>query len=215
MTAEDSYYICEIQVHPTNNGNNVMMPHVMDNAEYYNAGPIETRYIIRNPLGMVTEYIYKNQSNDSCVRFQEHMIVTRKYIRPIDGKYFKYYDDAEEVLENIKRFIQWIKKKATIRFPGKKTLAILEENRFLIRNTSYSAEQQAMRDSQIGLKVKRRSELVGEKQNILDIKGYLKLVQDRERKMLNTLRPKKNSCPKKPTSNAQSADAGQGCLFTM
>jgi hypothetical protein len=214
MKAEDSYFICEVEVYPVMDGRFIMYPHVMNNRKYYKAGPIETRYVIRRPLGIANEHVYKSQIQTTCCMFESKLAPTNRYIRTIDASYFKYYDDAEEVLNNIILFILWIKEIAVTRKWEKQFVKIAKENEFLVRDTDDSPEEALIRASQIGLKVKRRSEQ-DQSVNILDIKDWLKSAESKEKEIQNTLKPKEVFSQEKKTESAPSAKLETGFLFTM
>lgn len=76
---------------------------------------IEERYVIRrcdNEFSVLSEEFYTHACRDECARASNSLRRTRKYKNPIDSEYFRYYDDALEVKENIVAFVEWLIKKS-------------------------------------------------------------------------------------------------------
>lgn len=80
----------------------------------------EKRYAIHghDTFGLTVEYlparIYESLIDDVCFNARYSAIKkTNKYKKEVDSWLFKYYDDADEVMQNIIRFISWAKKNQT------------------------------------------------------------------------------------------------------
>ncbi len=91
--------------------------------------------------------IYESAIETDCYGFKYHVAKTNKYKKEIDSWAFKYYDDADEVLENIKSYILWAKNNQT------KKIATITA--MTIKNFNPSPEWLEMKALSIGLKEKK------------------------------------------------------------
>jgi hypothetical protein len=178
MKAEDQYFIAEVEVFITRNGNGIVEERHLKTDEdhkYYKVSGKETRYVIYGASGikMLPATIYTSKLKDECYFASGVIRKTNSYIRELDNTYFKFYDDAEEVLKNIILFISWLRNKPKI--TGVKMKKIKARTDHLLMEVHAIPEVDQIRMLQAGLKVKRRSELKPlalELQNELDLKGH-------------------------------------------
>lgn len=127
----------------------------------------ESRYVIYGHEGV--EYLpsraYKNYISDSGIVFPNAK-KTREYKREVDETYFKYYDDAEEVLENIKALINWLdslrlrnlKKKAQKKTSSKQKPTPGTDHVWT-REIAVTSDWARLKNSMNGCAVRRRSDL--------------------------------------------------------
>lgn len=165
IKAEDQYFIQEIEVWITRQGRGVVEDrHVRTEEDhvYYKITGREKRYVIRHYVQSRQEpkALYERPLANEAYFASSVVHTTRHYIRELDNTFFKYYDDADEVLENIKSFIQWLRKIPTLK-NKKQMKEIKEKNEYLLKDRPVFPEMELIRQSQVGLKVKRRSDLKG------------------------------------------------------
>lgn len=186
MKSEESFFIEEVTVRTTRNGKGIVEErHIQSEADirYYQASKeTENRYRIwwhygpiRNPA-----CLYRVPAETDLYYFSGNLNATRKYLRELDQTYFKFYDDAEEVLNNIILFIQWLKNPPAKLKEKKTFLKILEKYQSLITDKAVSAEWVKTRQSQIGLQPKRRDALTRLRREVQD---EMDLVPELERNL--------------------------------
>lgn len=171
MKNEDQFFINIQDVLVCRSGNNILSPFIVeDQIDYY--GSLENVYKYHQVTGWESRYVimkssgrdyiprlnYESPISDICPQASVIINPTRKYKRELDDTYFKYYDDAEEVLNNIINFCKWLKKKIPTmsKKDSKKMLYLCE---YLMKDVPDSQDLQQIRQSMIGLQVKRRSDL--------------------------------------------------------
>lgn len=162
MKAEDQYFISQELVWITRNGNGIVEDRHLKTEEdhkYYQVVGRETRYVIRGVNGIKHKpaLIYETPLKYECFFLSGYTRPTRKYLRELDNTYFKYYDDAEEVMVNIQRFVKCLKTLPNIDNKTRKKIGIIAAH--LIVDVHDTVEAARIRVYQTGLKVKRRSEL--------------------------------------------------------
>lgn len=163
MNAEDQYFIEQVMVYVTRGGMGVVdSRHIKsdDDSEYYKVSGLEERYVIRGASGIkhMPHTIYESHLSGECFFASGLLRTTKKYRRELDSTYFKYYDDAEIVMNNITKFIRWAKKLPTT-LPKKTIKKISNQTSHITSDVADTQEAQRIRASQVGLKIKRRSEL--------------------------------------------------------
>ena len=114
MKSEEQYYIGEVEVYVTRDGNGIVEDRHLKTDEdykYYRVSGKEIRYRICGHSGPkhMPARLYESHIQGQCYFASSVCYETRKYIRPLDSTYFKYFDDAEEVLKNIINFTKWSK----------------------------------------------------------------------------------------------------------
>lgn len=146
-----SHFIAEVKIYINSSGKYRASDHVGEKMNY----PCETRYCVCNHSGpiMEPECLYKTPMASHCAGASPWLKPTRRYKEPLDKTYFKYYDDAEEVLHNIERFITWLKNQT-----GKKIVKGWWMS--LTKEHPDTLDAASMRASKIG-SPKKRSELTG------------------------------------------------------
>lgn len=158
---EEQYFIQQIEVWITREGRGVVEDrHVTaDNHDYYKIFGKETRYVIKHYVQsrQSPAVLYTRPLQEEAYFASSVVRPTRKYRQELDNTFFKYYDDAEEVLNNIIYFILWLKNLPTL--PKKATKLIKDRNDYLLRARASSPEMELIRQSQVGLTVKRRDQL--------------------------------------------------------
>lgn len=174
MKPWDAYFIHQKQYRISRGGKGIVSNHVQleGNEDYYHFTGLETRYTIRGVNGNVNHALYSCHTQHEC-QFCS-LATTRQYLRTLDETYFKFYDDAEEVLKNIQQFLKWLPTVEKMSLPKVKKKAILDKCKDLMRDVPSSLDWESMRASQIGLPVKRRNELKGIQrysQDLLDLKN--------------------------------------------
>jgi len=163
MKSEDSFYIHEMELYFRNNGKNVIYPHVVErDPEYFKGAVPSKRYVIMSPIGIHNHTLYSSLISIELPQAQQHLNTTRRYAREVDSTYFKYYDDAEEVMNNIISFIKWIKdrvntNKARTMNEVKAMDKMRERCIHLIRDRFYTDEEISIKDSMVGRDVLLRS----------------------------------------------------------
>jgi hypothetical protein len=182
MKAEDSLFISQEQFYVTRNGNGIVEARHLKCANdytYYKVVGLETRYVIRGVSGVkyLPDLIYTTPIKHECFFASSVCTVTRRYVRELDRTYFKYYDDAEEVLLNIIRFIKWSKNIGKIKLKKGQMTAIKLMTQDLVMDVLDTPEAERIRTSQVGLEVKRRSEL---KPLARDLADELDLLPERD-----------------------------------
>ena len=115
MKAEDAFVIMEVDIYITRDGNSYVDERHLkteDDFRYYGVTKKEKRYVIVGPSGikMHASCVYEMAMSDFGGYISALFKITRRYKKDFDKTYFRFYDDAEEVVENIRRFIQWLKK---------------------------------------------------------------------------------------------------------
>jgi len=172
IKAEAQYFIQEVEVWITREGRGVVEDrHVTQwNHDYYKIVGREKRYVIRHYVQSRQEpkALYERPLANEAYFASGCCNATRHYRREIDNTFFRYFDDAEEVLNNIISFIQWLR---NIKGLNKKQMKMIhEKNDYLLKDRPAFPEMELIRQSQIGLQVKRRS----------DLKGLARFNQDEE-----------------------------------
>lgn len=110
MLAEDQFAIVEFEAWIVRDGKGMTI-----HKSVYGDDPSSTldkRYKILNANGtgqFQPADFYTSPCSDECVHAGAFMERTRKYKRDLDRTYFKFYDDADEVKQNMIRFILWLK----------------------------------------------------------------------------------------------------------
>jgi len=177
MKAEDQYFIAEVEVWVVRKGLGIVEERHLKSEEhhkYYQVDGKETRYVICGASGrkMLPATIYSSHLQGDCYFASGFLKTTRTYRRELDKTYFKFYDDAEEVLKNIILFISWLR---NIPKMNKNALKkIKAKTDYLLMDAHPTQEMEQMRALQAGLKVKRRSEL---KPLALDLQNELDLAE--------------------------------------
>lgn len=69
----------------------------------------ELRYCICGSTGVryLPASVYEGFMRNECMAFSSYYIKTRNYKKDLDKTYFRYYDDAKEVLDNLVSFYRW------------------------------------------------------------------------------------------------------------
>jgi hypothetical protein len=102
---------------------------------YYGDPTLQERYVICNDWGPgCSAGIYEGFIRTDCSAASSCLEPTRKYKRQLDASRFKYYDDAEEVLLNIQRFIQWLKMVPTMKLKSAVKKKMLLDTEHLTRD---------------------------------------------------------------------------------
>lgn len=189
MKNEDQFFINAITVLICRNGHGILSDHIPEEQsdyyggldkvyEYHQVVGYETRYVImqHNGICYLPHINYESPISDICPSASNEINSTRKYKRELDTTYFKYYDDAEEVMNNIISFCKWLKRK--IPEMSKKDLKkVMFRCEHLIKDVPDSQELQKMRQLMIGFPGRGRcdlSSLERVKQDDLDLKPSLR-----------------------------------------
>ena len=177
MKAEEQYFIAEVEVYVTRNGLSIVQEHHLKSEEhfkYYQVDGKEKRYVIYGASGikMLPSTIYSTHLQGDCFFASGFVRTTRVYRRELDKTYFKFYDDAEEVLKNIILFITWLRNKPTT-IKKMEMKRIKAKTDYLMEDVHATQDVEQIRMLQAGLKVRKRSEL---KPLALDLQNELDLV---------------------------------------
>lgn len=167
MLAEDQYFIRQIQIYVCREGKgyvderHLKIGDPIDSGllNYYKVSGLETRYEIFDNNGPVflPASRYEQFTRTSLSYLQSKISPTRRYKLELDRYKFRYYDDAEEVLESIIFFISWLKKNPNGK--NKKEKDSLKKALHFMEDVHPIADWQKIKMSQVGLQVKRRSDL--------------------------------------------------------
>ena len=119
MLATESYQIEPVECWISRGGLGVVEDHnvkTKDDHVYYKIEGRETRYCIIRPTRRLQQpsLIYETPTKNECFFASGLIRQTRNFIRPLDRTYFKFFDDAEEVKNNIISFITWLQKVPTL-----------------------------------------------------------------------------------------------------
>lgn len=177
IQAEDQYYIRQVEVYVSRNGNGIVDERHLkteDDFKYYKIDGMETRYVICGQYGIhgLPHRIYEGALQDECYFASSVCLTTRRYIRQLDTTYFKYFDDAEEVLNNIIRFIKWLRTVPTLKLKPAQIKNIIKENSHHLKAVPDFPEGSVIQVTKSSLGIKLRSELKGinlYNQNELDL----------------------------------------------
>jgi hypothetical protein len=175
MKAEDQFVIHEVEIHVTREGKGIVDSRHLKTKEdyqYYKVSGIEKRYVIVGPSGikMMPHLIYENAVAGYFFFISGLFKSTRKYIREIDYTYFKYYDDAEEVLNNLIKFILWMK---SYKPRGKKDVNAMKKYISLSMDVPDSQEIERIRQLNLGLNPKMRKNLSPLAKDLAEAKDLL------------------------------------------
>ena len=175
MKNEDQWFILAIAVWICRDGNGIVSDHIpLSEHAYHQVSGREIRYVIHKYSGrdFLPHLNYESPISEYCPQASSFMSPTRKYQKELDRTYFKYYDDAEEVLNNIITFCKWIK---TFKSKDKKiNKKILEGCHHLLKDVPDSPELQSFRQSMNGLSAKRRDQLSPKEKLSQDQKDLVK-----------------------------------------
>jgi len=177
IKAEDQYYIRQVEVFVCREGRSLVDERHLKTEkdyEYYQVDGKEIRYVICDHHGVRGRMarIYEGAIQDECYFASSVCAPTRKYIRLLDNTYFKFYDDAEEVLNNATNFIKWLKTVPTLNLKQAQIKNIMKMNEHLIKDVPDFQEMALTQALNSTLKLKMRSDLKGLElfnQNELDL----------------------------------------------
>lgn len=161
IPSEDQYYIKEVKVFITREGNGVVDRRHLKTPEdyaYYKVVGEETRYVICGAYGIhgSPARIYEGGLENECYFASGICSKTRRYVRKLDHTYFVFYDDAEEVLNNIIVYIKWLKKVHLLNLKKAQIKKILNENNHFMQDVPDFQERITLK---AGSNVKMRSGL--------------------------------------------------------
>lgn len=171
MKAEDQYLIRKVEVWVTREGKGIVEERHLKTPEdhvYYKVVGKQERYVVCGIYGIcyLPAQIYESAIRDECYFASGIIRPTRKYLRELDRTYFRFYDDAEEVKNNIIVFLQWLRKVPTMGLKRMKEKAIVETYRDLIRDVH--ATQEWTEASKIICEGKKRSDLASFARSLAD-----------------------------------------------
>lgn len=175
MKAEDQYIIVQTPCYITRDGQGIITnrklieddgPDLVEhNKKYYKVCADEIRYVVMYPciaggisvLGYPANR-YLSAMRNECFMAYGFINQTRKYKLFLDNTYYKFYDDADEVIQNLIKFTKWLKN--IPQTMAKRTIKeIMNKNEYLIKDAPDTLEWQRAKASQHGLSVKTRNSL--------------------------------------------------------
>ncbi len=162
MHAEDQFQIIELELFITRDGNGYVDERHLktpEDFEYYKVLGKQTRYAIIKVSGILylPHLIYETPTKNECYFASGVLRPTPIYQREFDTTYFKYVDDAERVLNNIRNFISWLKTVPKIKLPKAQAKKILGAYGHLIKDAPPTPEWERL--SKIVFVGKKRSDL--------------------------------------------------------
>jgi hypothetical protein len=164
VKAEDQYFIHIEKVWITREGNGIVeCRHLKtkEDHEYYKVVGREDRYVIYGASGRVflPASLYETPLSGEGYFASGFVSKTRQYLREIDRTWFKYYDDAEEVLNNLVKFTLWAKRIPDLAIKTTIKKRLINQTKLLVRDVADTREVALIRTSATGLKVKNRKDL--------------------------------------------------------
>lgn len=164
IKAEEQYYIASVEVNICREGKSIVdSRHFKTPADYryYKFQRKEVRYVIRNAYGVcyLPHRIYEGAIQHECFFASGVCKVTRKYVRDLDKTYFKFFDDAEEVLINITKFISWLRTVPTLNLKNVQKKHIMQENEHFLRDVPDFPDPELIQALRNTLVIKKRSDL--------------------------------------------------------
>jgi hypothetical protein len=166
ISAEDQYYIRQVEVYVSRNGNGVVdARHLKTENDfvYYKIDGMETRYVICGQYGIhgLPHRIYEGALQNECYFASSVCRSTRKYVRKLDETYFKFYDDAKEVLDNIVRFIKWLRQVPNLKLKPIQIKNIMKENEHFLKAVPDFPEIELTQALMNTLVIRNREDLKG------------------------------------------------------
>lgn len=170
MLSEDQFLIIPVECWITRNGNGVVEDRHVKSEEdhkYYRIQRRETRYRIIRASGVpiyLPSLTYETPLMGEAYFASGVVRKTRRYIRELDKSWFKFYDDADEVRQNIIKFILWLKNPPKIsKTQMKKIMSLCG---YLIQDVHPT--QEWVRLSKIEFDLKKRKDLSPLKRELQD-----------------------------------------------
>ncbi len=162
MLAIESYKIFPIDCWVTECRNRIISDkNVKSQADhdYYKILRRDTRYRITRPTGSLylPHLIYETPTKNECYFASGIIKQTRNYIHDLDKTYFRFYDDAEEVKNNIISFIKWLQTVPKIRLKNVRTKEIMNIYGSLLADVPTTQEWE--KALSLTFKEERRSDL--------------------------------------------------------
>jgi len=177
IKAEEQYYIKTVEVNVCRAGKSIVHDRHFKTPEdykYYQFQQKEIRYVIMDSYGIsyLPHRIYEGAIQHECFFASGVCNITRRYARDLDKTYFKFYDDAEEVLININKFISWLRIVPTLNLKKIQIKHIMEGSEHFLRDVPDFPDPELIQALKSSLIIKKRSDLKGLKlfhQNELDL----------------------------------------------
>lgn len=171
MKAEDQYIIDEVEIWVSRNETSFVDERHLKTPEdhlYYKVDGKQTRYVICGNYGnaYLPASIYESAIRAECYFASGLIKPTRQYQRKLDHTYFRFYDDAEEVKNNIITFLQWLRKVPTLDLKKMKMKEIVERNSHFLQDVAPT--QEWMTRSKRIINGKRRSDLNSLQRDLAD-----------------------------------------------
>lgn len=164
MKPEEQFFIHPVEVWITREGNGIVEDRHLkcqSDYEYYKVVGKEVRYVIRGCNGIVflPSTLYERFLSGDGSFASSVVNRTRKYQRELDMTWFKYYDDAEEVLNNLIKFILWAKTIPKINIKNVMKKKLINQTKHLTVDVVDTRATALIRESVSGLEVKKRNDL--------------------------------------------------------